>query len=309
MENGRAADDRDQPATMGPESGASESRGAAGQVPAPPGEPPRPTGTPGSAEQGAGIGDESEPLAPSAPLEAGEREAGAQVDVAAVSWWRRKRVLLPAAGLLGLLLGTALGAAGPSEAELATAEEDAAAARDALAEAEAALEEAEADFEASEARSAEEVATLEGEVASLELERDEAEEAAREALAEEAEELLAEAEEEAEAILEGAEARVEALDEREAALDERAADLDVEEERQAANTFGNGIHVVGEDIEAGTYRTDGGGTCYWARLSGLGGGLNDIIANGLPDGPATVQISSSDAAFESSGCGEWTRSD
>lgn len=67
--------------------------------------------------------------------------------------------------------------------------------------------------------------------------------------------------------------------------------------------------MVGEDIEPGVYRTDGSGTCYWARLSGLGGGLGDIIANGLPSGPATVEISPSDAAFESSGCGEWTRSD
>lgn len=104
MEHGRVADDRDKPATTGP-------------------------------------------------------ETGADVVGAQVSWWPRRRVLPPPVGLLGVLLDAALGAGGPSDAELASAEE----------------------------------------------------------------------------------------------------------ERQAAPTFGNGIYVVGEDVEAATYRTDGGGTCYWAR--------------------------------------------
>jgi hypothetical protein len=76
-----------------------------------------------------------------------------------------------------------------------------------------------------------------------------------------------------------------------------------------ATSFGPGVHVVGTDIQPGTYRTDGPGggqldLCYWARLSGLSGEFDDIITNGVPQGPATVEIAGSDAAFETSGC-EW----
>lgn len=73
--------------------------------------------------------------------------------------------------------------------------------------------------------------------------------------------------------------------------------------------FGDGTHEVGTDIAAGTYRTREPGTfCYWARLKGFGGSLNDIIANdNANDAYAVVSISSKDAGFESNGCGEWTK--
>lgn len=71
---------------------------------------------------------------------------------------------------------------------------------------------------------------------------------------------------------------------------------------------GDGVFLVGEDIKPGTYRSNAdGGYCYWARLSGLSGELDDIIANGNPTGPTVVTISSSDEAFETNGCGEWKR--
>jgi hypothetical protein len=38
------------------------------------------------------------------------------------------------------------------------------------------------------------------------------------------------------------------------------------------------IHLV--DYEAGTYRAEGGGGCYWERLKSPSGKLSDIIANG-----------------------------
>ncbi|MGH9290828.1 MAG: hypothetical protein ACRD0V_21450 [Acidimicrobiales bacterium] len=71
-----------------------------------------------------------------------------------------------------------------------------------------------------------------------------------------------------------------------------------------------GIHVVGVDIQPGTYRTAGttstmGMPCYWARLSGTGGTLGDVIANGLPDGPTTITVDAGDAAFETSRCATW----
>jgi hypothetical protein len=79
-----------------------------------------------------------------------------------------------------------------------------------------------------------------------------------------------------------------------------------------ATSFGDGTHVVGEDIAPGTYRTSGPasgglGMCYWSRLSNTSGEFDAIIANGVPTGPATVTIRSGDEAFETTGCSTWTK--
>jgi hypothetical protein len=72
--------------------------------------------------------------------------------------------------------------------------------------------------------------------------------------------------------------------------------------------FGDGTWEVGTDIQPGTYRTrEGSGSCYWARLSGFGGSLGEIIANENSSGPAVVTISSKDKGFESRRCGTWTK--
>ncbi|MDP9488472.1 MAG: hypothetical protein M3Q49_22260 [Actinomycetota bacterium] len=79
------------------------------------------------------------------------------------------------------------------------------------------------------------------------------------------------------------------------------------EEPSAGDIPGDGTFLVGEDIQPGTYQTDGGGEfgCYWARLSDASGDMESIIANGNPRGPTTVTISASDGAFETSGCSDW----
>ena len=47
--------------------------------------------------------------------------------------------------------------------------------------------------------------------------------------------------------------------------------------------------------------------CYWARLSGSSGEIDDIIANDFTDSPKViVTIKPSDQYFESEGCGTWT---
>jgi hypothetical protein len=79
----------------------------------------------------------------------------------------------------------------------------------------------------------------------------------------------------------------------------------VQSEAQSA-IQGDGIYLVGTDIQPGTYRNSGGGDCYWARLRNLSGGLGSIIANGL-GANQIVTISASDAAFESTRCGSWSR--
>lgn len=78
-----------------------------------------------------------------------------------------------------------------------------------------------------------------------------------------------------------------------------------------AGSFSDGVYVVGEDIEPGTYKTAGPDSsvfpmCYWARLKDTSGDFASIITNGNPQGQATVTIKSSDGAFETRGC-EWTK--
>ena len=76
-----------------------------------------------------------------------------------------------------------------------------------------------------------------------------------------------------------------------------------------STSFGNGTHIVGEDIAPGTYRAPGGEECRWARLSGLGGSGDDVLGFNSPTSVSQiVTIDSSDAGFESRGCGQWTRS-
>ena len=73
-------------------------------------------------------------------------------------------------------------------------------------------------------------------------------------------------------------------------------------------TFGDGTFVVGKDIKAGTYRTRAASPgCYYARLKGFGGTVDDILANDNTDAPAIVTIAASDQGFQSTNCGTWTK--
>lgn len=117
------------------------------------------------------------------------------------------------------------------------------------------------------------------------------------------------------------EERAAELDEREEELDGRAADLDAREsdlqewedslteteaEIEAGTIPGDGIWVVGGEVEPGVYRAEGsGGQCYWSRLGSLDG--TDIITNHFGSANVTVEIHVSDAAFETAGCGTWRR--
>lgn len=76
--------------------------------------------------------------------------------------------------------------------------------------------------------------------------------------------------------------------------------------RPGATGFGDGTHVVGRDIAAYTYRAPGGDSCYWERLSGFGGTLDDVIANDFGARYPIVSISPTDAGFTSRGCGRWS---
>ncbi|CAL9494015.1 hypothetical protein SUDANB121_03315 [Nocardiopsis dassonvillei] len=97
--------------------------------------------------------------------------------------------------------------------------------------------------------------------------------------------------------------------------EEEPAAVETPEEEETSASVGDGVHRVGDDIEPGIYTTDGPDPdgflpmCYYARLSGLSGELDDIIANNNIEGPGTVEVSESDAALELSGGCEWTLQD
>ena len=75
--------------------------------------------------------------------------------------------------------------------------------------------------------------------------------------------------------------------------------------RVAAEAIPDGTHRVGSDIRPGTYRSRVPVNCYWARLAGFSGDLDDIIANANVSGYAVVTIKPSDEGFETNGC-EWS---
>jgi Ca2+-binding RTX toxin-like protein len=72
-------------------------------------------------------------------------------------------------------------------------------------------------------------------------------------------------------------------------------------------TFGGGIWLVTEEVPAGYYRnTTSSSGCYWARLSGFIGELDDIISNEFTFDRDIVEVTGSEKGLESSSCGTWT---
>lgn len=85
---------------------------------------------------------------------------------------------------------------------------------------------------------------------------------------------------------------------------------DTEKARHELKTTieGDGIYLVGVDIEPGKYKLDGS-SAYWARLKDVSNDLSAIIANGNPTGPTIVTIAPTDYAFQVTGGGTWTKSE
>lgn len=70
--------------------------------------------------------------------------------------------------------------------------------------------------------------------------------------------------------------------------------------------FSDGMYMVGKDIDPGTYKTTGS-VNYWSRLKDFSGSMDSILSNGNPDGPAIVEIKSSDVGFSTNGGGTWIK--
>lgn len=74
-----------------------------------------------------------------------------------------------------------------------------------------------------------------------------------------------------------------------------------------ATSFTDGTFLVGSDIEAGTYKTDGddlGLGCYWERASDDSGSMDAIITNNFGVGPDRVTVNSGEI-FKVNGDCEW----
>jgi hypothetical protein len=64
-------------------------------------------------------------------------------------------------------------------------------------------------------------------------------------------------------------------------------------------TIGDGRLAVPAEVKPGTYRAPNpDGDCYWARLKGFSGDLDNVLANGNPSGPARVTIAPTDKGSE-----------
>jgi hypothetical protein len=75
--------------------------------------------------------------------------------------------------------------------------------------------------------------------------------------------------------------------------------------------IGSGTWRVGTAVAPGRYYTNPRSGCYFERLSGFGGTLDDIIANefiGFDAGQWIIEIATSDAGFSTnSECGRWNQ--
>ena len=78
--------------------------------------------------------------------------------------------------------------------------------------------------------------------------------------------------------------------------------------------FGQGDFKVGPEVAPGIYSSPGAPTanpkrgCFWARPSGFGGTLAEVIQNSVStSGTQTVTIDASDVGFTSDNCGTWTK--
>ena len=73
------------------------------------------------------------------------------------------------------------------------------------------------------------------------------------------------------------------------------------------STIDDGTWQVGTDIQAGTYRAPGGGTCYWeirTKPDTGDGSIDGIKDNGAGDTSPVVTLASGEW-FKTQSCGTW----
>jgi hypothetical protein len=72
--------------------------------------------------------------------------------------------------------------------------------------------------------------------------------------------------------------------------------------------FGPGTWLVPDEIAPGKWRnSDVSEGCSWTKLGSLSGEPSTVIASGIAESIGTMEITGSEQAFDSRGCGTWTR--
>lgn len=104
--------------------------------------------------------------------------------------------------------------------------------------------------------------------------------------------------------------RENAVKQREDAVQKREDAVKAAETVVASERVANGVHVVGQDVKPGVYRTtgpDGNNPvgCYYAWKSGTNADAN-IVENNITQGAATATLEDGQV-FESSSCSAWTK--
>lgn len=108
----------------------------------------------------------------------------------------------------------------------------------------------------------------------------------------------------------GLDTREQGLNTREQGLDSRETAVSAAERAAKANSFaGDGIYLIGTDIQPGTYRAkpSPSGSCYYAILNSLDGSLDAIRENNNVAGQVVLQVPADAKAVEVSGCAEFAR--
>lgn len=100
-------------------------------------------------------------------------------------------------------------------------------------------------------------------------------------------------------------AREAAVGARESAVSAQASAAAAAAQQVASSSFGNGVHIVGTNVAAGTYSRGAGSGCYYVWKTGTGSDA-DIVDNNIVDGPATVTLKDGEV-FETSRCGTWSK--
>ncbi|UFS58935.1 hypothetical protein [Subtercola endophyticus] len=92
---------------------------------------------------------------------------------------------------------------------------------------------------------------------------------------------------------------------RESAVTARETAVKAAETIVQAGQFGDGVHVVGTDVQPGVYHVNSATNCYYVFKDGTGAGAN-IIDNNIVSGPVTITLKQGDN-LTTSRCGTWTK--